>query len=216
MGTWLASGSSLSGGSRLVPLGHPFAVLGRWRFGAGPHDGVRVKLGSVGRGQSEASTSPRAGVMTCTTRDRPKPWERSRGLPWHPVECSDVMVAQRVVDELDLGSRGGHDADVAPAAGRHPVADATDPGVAGQDLHRLDRGPTDQSRTLFGDPAAVHVGVGLTVLGGQPGPAGQLRGVLEPGDVADLGDEDRTQDRPDPGNLLAPPRSRGRRPAGRG
>ena len=140
--------------------------------------------------------------MTCTTRDRPKPWERSRGLPWHPVECSDVMVAQRVVDELDLGSRGGHDADVAPAAGRHPVADATDPGVAGQDLHRLDRGPTDQSGALFGDPAAVHVGVGLAVLGGQPGPAGQLRGVLEPGDVADLGDEDRTQDRPDPGDLL--------------
>jgi hypothetical protein len=36
------------------------------------------------------------------------------------------------------------------------------------------------------------------VFRGQPGPAGQLLGPTEAGDVADLGDEHRGQDRPDP------------------
>jgi hypothetical protein len=37
---------------------------------------------------------------------------------------------------------------------------------------------------------------------GQPGPGGQLFGAAEAGDIADLGDEHRREDRPDPGNLL--------------
>jgi hypothetical protein len=37
---------------------------------------------------------------------------------------------------------------------------------------------------------------------GQPGPGGQLLGSTEAGDVADLGDEHRGQDRPDPRDLL--------------
>ena len=47
---------------------------------------------------------------------------------------------------------------------------------AGQRLHRLDRGPADQPGALLGDPPAVHGGVGLVVLRGQPGPGGQLLG----------------------------------------
>ena len=37
---------------------------------------------------------------------------------------------------------------------------------------------------------------------GAPGPAGQLGGGVESGDVADLGHEYRAEDRPDPGDLL--------------
>ena len=40
------------------------------------------------------------------------------------------------------------------------------------------------------------------MLGGQPGPAGQLRRPGRTGDVTDLGDEHRGQDRADPGDLL--------------
>jgi hypothetical protein len=46
------------------------------------------------------------------------------------------------------------------------------------------------------------VGVGFVVLGRQPGPRRELGGLGEPGDIADLGDEHRAQDRPDPGQLL--------------
>ena len=49
--------------------------------------------------------------------------------------------------------------------------------VCGPDaLHGLDRGPADQPAALLGDPAAVHGGVGLVVLRGQPRPRRQLRG----------------------------------------
>jgi hypothetical protein len=33
---------------------------------------------------------------------------------------------------------------------------------------------------LFGDRASMHDGVGLAMLGRQPGPRGQMRGVGEP------------------------------------
>ena len=36
----------------------------------------------------------------------------------------------------------------------------------------------------------------------QPGPRGQLARAREPGDVADLGDEHRPEQRADPGDLL--------------
>jgi len=60
--------------------------------------------------------------------------------------------------------------------------------------------PADQPGTLFGDPTAVHMSVGLVVLRRQTGPAGQLLGAGEPDDVADLGDEHRTQGRPHTGD----------------
>jgi hypothetical protein len=54
----------------------------------------------------------------------------------------------------------------------------------------------------LGDPSTVHGGVGLVVLGSQPGPRRQLRGLGEATDVADLGDEHRGQHRSDPRNGL--------------
>src|SRR4029453_4732332 len=92
---------------------------------------------------------------------------------------------------------GGHDADVASAAGTDLVAELAQGGVRADPLDGLDRGPADQPAALFGDPSAVHGGFGLVVFGGQPGPAGQVRGPVEAGDVADLGDEHGGQDRPD-------------------
>ncbi len=75
---------------------------------------------------------------------------------------------------------------------------------AGQGLDRLHRGPADQPGALLGDPAPAHLGVGLVVLGGHPGPAAQLLGGAEAVHVADLGDEHRAEDRADPRDLSAP------------
>jgi len=72
-------------------------------------------------------------------------------------------------------------------------------GVRPDHLDRLDRGPAHQPGALLGDPAAVHVGVGLVMLGSQPGPAGQLRRRREPGHLADLGDDTAPRVGPIPG-----------------
>ena len=86
-----------------------------------------------------------------------------------------MTVAQRVEDELQLTPCRGHGTDVAAAAVGDPLPQ--DPGhSAGWDvLDRLDRCPADQPGALFGDPAAVDMGVGLVMLGCEPGPARQLR-----------------------------------------
>ena len=61
-------------------------------------------------------------------------------------------------------------------------------------------GPADRFGTLFGDVSAVHDGVGLVVVRGQPGPRAQVGGVGEAVHVADLSDEHRCQRRvPMPG-----------------
>src|SRR4051794_30377154 len=59
--------------------------------------------------------------------------------------------------------------------------------------------------SLFRDGAAVHGGVGLAVPWGQPGPAAQLLRPGEPADVADLGNEDRSEGGADPADLLDHP-----------
>src|ERR1035438_4119453 len=59
-----------------------------------------------------------------------------------------------------------------------------------------------QPRALLSDMPAGDLGVRLTVTGRQPGPRAQLARVLEPGDVADLGDDHRGQHRADAGQLL--------------
>jgi len=69
-------------------------------------------------------------------------------------------------------------------------------------LDGFDRSPAHQPGALFGDPPAVHRGIGLMVLGSQPDPAGQLRCPAEAMHITDLGDEDRSQDRPHPGDRL--------------
>ena len=97
--------AGVSGGSRQLAARSSLRRDPRWWVVAGRHDGVRQSGRS---GQSEGSTSPprvtEVGVMTCTTRDRPEPWGRRRGLippPWAGLQRADVVVAQRVEDVLD-------------------------------------------------------------------------------------------------------------------
>src|SRR5919106_6866978 len=59
---------------------------------------------------------------------------------------------------------------------------------------RFDRCPPHQRRALFGDVAAVDLGVGLAVAGGEARPRAQVPSVREPTDIADLGDHDRGGD----------------------
>jgi hypothetical protein len=67
---------------------------------------------------------------------------------------------------------------------------------------RSARRASHQPGALLGDPAVMYVGVGLMVFRGESGPARQLRRGGEPGHLADLGDEDLSQDRTDARNLL--------------
>ena len=110
------------------------------------------------------------------------------------------MVSQGVEDQFELSSGGGDHSDVAAAPLAHLIADAADHAGVGQDLDGLDRGPANQPGILFGDPTAVHVLVGLVVLGCQSGPAGQ-----EAVHAPDLGDEHCSQDRTDPRDGLHRP-----------
>src|SRR5512142_2108600 len=105
------------------------------------------------------------------------------------VQGTDVVVAQRVVDVLELAAGGGHDGDVVAALGGDLLPERAQDGVLGQELDRFDHGPADQGAALFGDAAAVHGGVGLVVARGQSGPAGQLARGGESVHVADLGDQ---------------------------
>jgi hypothetical protein len=109
-----------------------------------------------------------------------------------------VPVAQPVEDEFDEFPGGGDLTDVPPAALSDLVADSAQATVFVGALDGFDRGPAHQPRSLLGDPPAVHRGIGLMVLRGQPGPAGQLRCPAESAHLADLGDEHRGQDRPPP------------------
>ena len=72
----------------------------------------------------------------------------------------------------------------------------------------FDRGPADQPRALLGDRAAPHDGVGLVMLGCQPGPRTQLARPREAGDVTDLRHEQRREDPPDPVDGLDRPIAR--------
>ena len=65
-------------------------------------------------------------------------------------------------------------------------------------VNRFQRGPAHQLRTLFGDLAAHHLGIGLAVTGRQPSPRAQRFRRSESIDVSDLGDEDRCDGAPTP------------------
>src|SRR6266536_823735 len=75
------------------------------------------------------------------------------------------------------------------------------PGPGGLVLDRLGQRPAQHLRALLGHVPADHLGVGLVVPRGQPGPGAQLPGLAEPGDVADLGADHRGQHRADPVQL---------------
>ena len=103
-----------------------------------------------------------------------------------------------VEDEFDELAGGGDRADVAPAALSDLVTNLAQAAVGVGALDGFDRGPTHQPATLLGDRSAMHRGIGLMVLGSQPGPTGQLRCPTEAMHITDLGDEHRGQDRPPP------------------
>ena len=89
-----------------------------------------------------------------------------------------MAIAQPVVDQGEQLPSGGHDTDVATAAGTDPVPDLPEAGVLADPLHALHRGPADQPAALLGDPPTVERGVGLVVFGGQPA---QLLSCAGPG-----------------------------------
>lgn len=60
-----------------------------------------------------------------------------------------MVVAQRVVDELQLAAGGRHDRDVVPTLGSDLLAERAQDGVTGQPLNGLDHGPADQGAALF-------------------------------------------------------------------
>ena len=69
-------------------------------------------------------------------------------------------------------------------------------------LHGLDRGPAHQPAPCLVIRPRCTVVSDSWCFGVSPAQRGQLRGSVEAGDVADLGDEHRGQDRPDPGDGL--------------
>lgn len=75
--------------------------------------------------------------------------------------------------------------------------------VVASGAHRcFDRGPADETGSLFCDPTLDHGGVRLPVPGGEPSPGAELFGTTEPGHISNLGDEHRSQDPTDTGDLL--------------
>ncbi len=142
--------------------------------------------------------------MTATIRAYHEVLAGSR-RPGPGGQTTDVVITQAVEHQPGQLPCGGDHPDVAATTRADPVAVSPEQGMTGHALHSLDRGPAHQPGALFGDPAAVHRGVGLVMSRSQPSPGGQLLGSLEAGDVADLGDEHRGQDRPDTGNGLDRP-----------
>jgi hypothetical protein len=93
-----------------------------------------------------------------------------------------MVVAQPVVDQLELFTRRGHRADVAVSAAlSDPFSESADKAGLRQNFHRFDGRPPHQPGTLLGDVSAVHGGVGLVVSGSQPRPTRQLGSAAERG-----------------------------------
>ena len=96
------------------------------------------------RDQTNGATTPE-GVMTCTTRADPLPGAVMPHQPGARVRGDHVARSRR----SRVVSRGGHGTDVAAAALAHSVTHRAHDSVPGQDLHRLDRRPAHQPRSLF-------------------------------------------------------------------
>ena len=117
-------------------------------------------------------------------------------------QATDLAVAQAVVDEDEKFAGRGHAADLSAPAFAHVAVVASDGRVGALSDYALDGGPAHEAGPLLGDVAPVHRDVGLFVDRGQPGPAAEMAGALEPCDVPDLGHEYRSQHRADAGNGL--------------
>jgi len=130
-------------------------------------------------------TKARARLGVCAVENVVRPGRQARRDHRHSGDvrtssgrlrqAADVVIAQTVIDPHDQLASRGHDTDVTAAALFDPVACLPETGMRAEVLHCFDRGPADQPRALFGDPPAVHGGVGLAVSRGQPSPASQLR-----------------------------------------
>ena len=65
------------GAECVLQIGFPSVDKARWGLSVIPSlrgAAWSATTGTVGRGQSEGTTSPGMGVMTCTTRVRPRYW----------------------------------------------------------------------------------------------------------------------------------------------
>ena len=103
------------------------------------------------------------------TENGPRPVRGWCSCRWWRLQAADVAIAQGVVDQADQVAGGGGDADVAAAALPDLVSALAGAAVFAGALRGLDRGSPDEGAALFGDPAAVHGGVGLVMFRGQPG-----------------------------------------------
>jgi len=116
-----------------------------------------------GVNQSGATTPQRGHAL----HDPHRPGEGRRRCSRHPRQVfqrAHVTVAQRVEDELQLAPGSWDTADVTAAAAGDALPH--DPGHTGGGdiLDRLDRRPANQTRSLFGDPPPVDMGVRLVML----------------------------------------------------
>ena len=128
-------------------------------------------------GSIKTSVSPQSGGHDSRrARTGLRPFRVSSRLG----QATDLPVTQAVVDKDEKFAGGRHPADVRAPAFAHAVVVAPDRGVAALAGHGLDCGPAHQARTLFGDMASADLGVGLVVGRGEPGPAAQVPGALEP------------------------------------
>lgn len=113
-----------------------------------------------------------------------------------------MLVAQPVVDEGEqLGGRGDL-ADVLAAAGLDACTIDGKLRGGGLVLDGLDRRPSDQFAALLGDVPTMDDGVRLVVTRGQSRPRTQPVRSRKPLAVSDFGDEYRTEDRTNAGQLL--------------
>jgi len=119
-------------------------------------------------------------------------------------QATDLAVTQAVVDEDEKFAGGRHPSDLLAPALAHPVVVGPDRRVGALAGHRLDGRPAHETRALLGDMAPADLLVGLAVRRSEPGPAAQVSGRREPRDVADLGHEDRGEDRTASYNGTAP------------
>src|SRR5271166_241548 len=164
------------------------------------HDGVRPR--SNGLNQEDRPRLRRATAFAELASNRVR---RSRGLG--RSETADLVVSEPVEDEREELSGHRNPGLVAPPALGDPVVVGAELLVALGPVvaDRLDGPPAHQSGSLLGDGSPVDALVGLTVLGGEPGPRAELLGALEAGDVADLAHEDGGQDLADAWELQEGP-----------
>jgi hypothetical protein len=172
-------------------------VAVRHSFAASRRHGV-VPPGAVGWGDSNGAATP--AELGVRHKGDPRPTALRVAHAAVGARARRQVPSRRgEVDAFDQFAGGGGVADVAAAARGDAGAVAADVGAL-LAVHGLDGRPPDQAAALLADLAAARWC--RTRSPWRPGPAGQLGGCREAGDVADLGDEDCGQDGADTGQGL--------------